>query len=206
MVLSRWSAYLRIHLRRVQIVADKIFRALEKLDEGPAGEAFLRLAAQFDLPESEEDQECGSSKLTNSIQPHIERLDQALKDRLGMNPEDLHALTRIGEKEAQEPLTCDVTERLLRHYEVRKGLRIAQRTSSRRALSLASFANFLCDEYRRGGDLRTLSTALKVNESLYKQLRKWRWSWNGDETREIQRLAARGFVAQEQLLGALKQR
>jgi len=206
MVLSRWSAYLRTLLRRVQIVAGKIFRALEKLDEGPTGEAFLRLAAQFDLPESEEDQECGSRKLTNDIWPHIERLDQALKDRLGMNPEDLHALTRIGEKEAQEPLTCDVTERLLRHYEVRKGLRIAQRTSSRRALSLASFANFLCDEYRRGGDLRTLSTALKVNESLYKLLRRWRWSWNGDETREIQRLAARGFVAQEQLLGALKQR
>lgn len=187
-------------------MAGKIFRALEKLDKGPTGEAFLRLATRFNLPGPEEDQERGSRKLTNSIWPHIERLDQALKDRLGMNPEDLHALTDIGEEEVQKPLTCDVIERLLRHYEVRKGLRIAQETSSRRMLALASFANFLCDEYRRGGDLRTLSTALKVNESLYKQLRRWRWSWNGDETREIQRLAARAFVAQEQLLGALKQK
>ena len=181
----------------------KVLWALGRLAEGPSGEAFLRMAARLGTSEAQENGADSRQRSTGSLQPHLERLSQALEARLGLCPEDLHALLRIGDTEAREQLASSVLERLIRHYEVRKGLRIAGATRSRYMLSLASFANYLCDEYRRSGDLRTLNTALKVNESLYKRLRWWSRSGDSAEAQEIRRLASRSFVAQEQLLGAL---
>jgi len=161
------------------------------------------LAYRLDPSATKHKKAANSQSLNGTIGPHLERLNHALKGRLGLQPEDLHALIKIGDAEAGEQLSCTVRERLLRHFEVRKGLRIDQETRSRRMLSLASFANFLCDEYSRSGDLRCLSTALKVNESLYRQLRWLKWCWISGEAHEIRRLTAHSFVAQEQLLGAL---
>ena len=179
----------------------KVLWALGRLAAGPSGEAFLRLASRLDTSESKD--QGGPRRSTGSLRPPLERLARALKDRLDLRPEDLHSLAEIGETEARDELLRTVREGLLRHYEVRKGLRIGRETRARHLLALASFANFLCDEHRRSGDLRPLSTALKVNEALYRRLRWWAWSGGSTERREIRRLASRSFVAQEQLLGAL---